>query len=122
MNSQLNEIWQLTLEELSKDVNKPSFETWFKLTKPVSLDNNCLVIEVPNDFTKEWFETRFRQQIINALKEVTTDDHRVNFVISTKFQSEEENVDLQAEPARNTYPKNIPPLENNDVRIYSTQS
>jgi chromosomal replication initiator protein len=114
MNSQLNEIWQLTLEELSKDVNKPSFETWFKLTKPVSLDNNCLVIEVPNDFTKEWFETRFRQQIINALKEVTTDDHRVNFVISTKFQSEEEHVDLQAEPARNTYPKNIPPLENND--------
>jgi chromosomal replication initiator protein len=114
MNSQLNEIWQLTLEELSKDVNKPSFETWFKLTKPVSLDNNCLVIEVPNDFTKEWFETRFRQQIINALKEVTTDDHRVNFVISTKFQSEEENVDLQAEPARNTYPKDIPPLENND--------
>jgi chromosomal replication initiator protein len=114
MNSQLNEIWQLTLEELSKDVNKPSFETWFKLTKPVSLDNNCLVIEVPNDFTKEWFETRFRQQIMNALKEVTTDDHRVNFVISTKFQSEEENVDLQSEPARDNYPKNIPPLENND--------
>ncbi len=117
MNSQLNEIWQLTLEELSKDVNKPSFETWFKLTKPVSLDNNCLVIEVPNDFTKEWFETRFRQQIMNALKEVTTDDHRVNFVISTKFQLEEESVDLETVTARNDYPKNIPPLENNEYEF-----
>ncbi len=114
MNSQLNEIWQLTLEELSKDVNKPSFETWFKLTKPVSLDNKCLVIEVPNDFTKEWFETRFRQQIINALKEITTDDHRVNFVISTQFQSEEDSVDLQAATTRNAYQKNIPPLENGE--------
>lgn len=114
MNSQLNEIWQLTLEELSKDVNKPSFETWFKLTKPVSLDNKCLVVEVPNDFTKEWFETRFRQQIINALKEITTDDHRVNFVISTQFQSEEDSVDLQAATAGNAYPKNIPPLENGE--------
>jgi chromosomal replication initiator protein len=114
MNSQLNEIWQLTLEELSKDVNKPSFETWFKLTKPVSLDNNCLVIEVPNDFTKEWFETRFRQQIMNALKEVTTNDHRVNFVISTKFQSEEGTADLEIETAADIYPKNIPPLDNND--------
>ncbi len=114
MNSQLNEIWQLTLEELSKDVNKPSFETWFKLTKPVSLDNKCLVIEVPNDFTKEWFETRFRQQIINALKEITTDDHRVNFVISTQFQSEEDSVDLQAATTRNAYQKNIPPLENSE--------
>ncbi|MBM4235062.1 MAG: chromosomal replication initiator protein DnaA [Firmicutes bacterium] len=114
MNNQLNEIWQLTLEELSKDVNKPSFETWFKLTKPVSLDNGCLVIEVPNDFTKEWFETRFRQQIINALKEVTTDDHRVNFVISTQFQSEEDSIDLQTAIAGNNYPKNIPSLKNSD--------
>ncbi len=86
MNSQLNEIWQLTLSELSKDLNKPSFETWFNLTKPVSLENRCLVIEVPNDFTKEWFESRYRNQIIKALKEVTADDHRVSFVIASEFQ------------------------------------
>ncbi len=86
MNSHLNEIWQLTLSELSKDLNKPSFETWFNLTKPVSLENRCLVIEVPNDFTKEWFETRYRNQIIKALKEVTADDHRVSFVIASEFQ------------------------------------
>ncbi len=86
MNNNLNEIWQLTLEELSKDLNKPSFETWFNLTKPVSLENRCLIIEVPNDFTKEWFETRYKNQIINALKEITSEDHRVNFVISSEFQ------------------------------------
>ncbi len=102
MNSQLNEIWQLTLEELSKGLNKPSFETWFKLTKPISLENNCLVIEVPNDFTKEWFETRYRQQIINALKEVTTDDHLVNFVIASEFKGSTEavlSISNEAEPA-----------------------
>jgi len=92
MNSQLNEIWQLTLNELSKDLNKPSFETWFNLTKPVSLENRCLVIEVPNDFTKEWFETRYRNQIIKALKEITDDDHRVSFVIASEFQ---DNPDIE---------------------------
>ncbi len=86
MNSQLNEIWQLTLEELSKDLNKPSFETWFNLTKPVSLENRCLVIEVPNDFTKEWFETRYRNQIIKAIKEITHEEHKVSFVIASDFQ------------------------------------
>lgn len=91
MNSQLNEIWQLTLSELSKDLNKPSFETWFNLTKPVSLENSCLVIEVPNDFTKEWFETRYRDQIIKALKEITSDDHRVSFVITSDFQDQTEH-------------------------------
>lgn len=82
MNSHLNEIWQLTLNELSKDLNKPSFETWFKLTRPVSLNNNCLVIEVPNDFTKKWFETRYRQQILKALKVITADDHSISFLIA----------------------------------------
>jgi chromosomal replication initiator protein len=88
MNNQVNEIWQLTLAELSKDLNKPSFETWFNLTKPVSLENQCLVIEVPNDFTKEWFETRYRQKIASALKEVTTDDHQVSFVIASEFKAD----------------------------------
>ncbi len=113
MNSQLNEIWQLTLEELSKDVNKPSFETWFKLTKPVSLDNNCLVIEVPNDFTKQWFETRFRQQIQNALKVVTTDYHQVNFIIASHFQPEDECAGPQLVTAGDTYAHSIPAPENN---------
>ncbi len=90
MNSQLNETWQLTLEELSKGLNKPSFETWFNLTKPVSLENCCLVIEVPNDFTKEWFETRYKNQIIDALKEITAEEHRVNFVVASDFQENPE--------------------------------
>jgi len=90
MNSQLHEIWQLTLSELSKDLNKPSFETWFNLTKPVSFENSCLVIEVPNDFTKEWFESRYRDLIIKALKEVTENDNRVSFIISSDFQDKKE--------------------------------
>ncbi len=92
MNSQLNEIWQLTLAELSKDLNKPSFETWFNLTKPVSLDNCCLVIEVPNDFTKEWFETRYREQIVQALREITTEEHRVSFIVASEFQDDTDPV------------------------------
>ncbi len=90
MNSQLNETWQLILSELSKELNKPSFETWFNLTRPVSLENNCLVIEVPNDFTKEWFETRYRTQIINALKEITSEDSNVTFIIAAEFEDKDE--------------------------------
>lgn len=98
MNNQLNEIWQLTLAELSKDLNKPSFETWFNLTKPVSLESNCLVIEVPNDFTKEWFETRYREKITRALREITALDHQVNFVIASEFQESPEVMHSNEEP------------------------
>ncbi len=107
MNSHLNEIWQLTLSELSKELNKPSFETWFNLTKPIAVNNNCLIIEVPNDFTKEWFETRYCNQIINALKEITSEDYKVNFVIASDFDEpvvENENQIVQFESNRKTEP------------------
>ncbi len=83
MNTRLHEIWQLIIFELSKELNKPSFETWFNLTKPLSLENNYLILEVPNDFTKDWFETRYSSQIINALKKITDEEYNVSFVIST---------------------------------------
>lgn len=86
MNSPLYEIWQLTLSEVSSDLNKPSFDTWFNLAKPVSMENNNLIIEVPNDFTKEWFELRYRDKIIKALKTITSSDYTVNFTLAQEFK------------------------------------
>ncbi len=106
MNSHLNEIWQLIISELSKELNKPSFETWFNLTKPLSFDNNCLVIEVPNDFTKEWFETRYSNQIVRAMKEITKEDYKVSFVIAPEFDDKEQSA-LQTDNFEQT--RTLPP-------------
>ncbi len=106
MNSYLNETWQLILSELSKDLNKPSFETWFNLTKPVSIDNNCLIIEVPNDFTKEWFETRYRDQIIKALKIVTNDNYTVTFVIASELEDKSQ-IDITSDHLNFSHENNL---------------
>jgi len=97
MDSHLNEIWQLTLQELSKNLNKPSFETWFNLTRPASIENQCLIIEVPNDFTREWFEARYSEQIARALKEITSENYRVSFIVTSDFQNSGLDHDLDSE-------------------------
>ncbi len=97
LNSYLNETWQLILSELSKELNKPSFETWFNLTKPVSIDDQRLIIEVPNDFTKEWFETRYKDQIINALQVLTNGKRTVTFVIASELDDKNQ-ADLVSDP------------------------
>ncbi len=127
MNSQLHEIWQLTLAELSKDLNKPSFETWFNLTKPVSLDDNCLIIEVPNDFTKEWFETRYREKIAKALKVITTNEHNVQFIIASEFQESGEEIHITTSPETNNQhsafinQKELENRENQDDQIHKSK-
>ena len=83
MNMNLEEVWRLTLAEMSKDLSKPSSETWLRSARALSIKDQCLIVEVPNDFTKEWFETRYKELIINSLKKITTINYDITFVLST---------------------------------------
>lgn len=83
MNMNLEEVWRLTLAEMSKDLSKHSSETWLRSARALSIKDQCLIVEVPNDFTKEWFETRYKELIISSLKKITANNYDITFVLST---------------------------------------
>ena len=70
MEQELLAIWQATLDEIEKKMSKPSFETWLKTTRPISLTEDTMVISVPNDFTKDWLQGRYAELIQDTLKDV----------------------------------------------------
>ncbi|HZK24491.1 MAG TPA: chromosomal replication initiator protein DnaA [Oscillospiraceae bacterium] len=81
MEFELLDIWQATLDQIETKMSKPSFETWLKTTKPVSINSESLVISVPNDFTKDWMQGRYADLISHALQEVVgNENYRVHFV------------------------------------------
>ena len=69
MDYQLLDIWQATLDQIEEKMSKPSFETWLKTTKPVSINDDSLVISVPNEFTKDRVQGRYADLITSALQE-----------------------------------------------------
>jgi chromosomal replication initiator protein len=77
----LPEIWHKTLSLIEKELSKPSFETWIKSTKPVAIYEDTIEIGVPNEFAKEWLETRYANLIKNTLQFVTQREIKVSFVI-----------------------------------------
>ena len=81
MDYQLLDIWQATLDQIEEKMSKPSFETWLKTTKPVSINDDSLVISVPNEFTKDRVQGRYADLITSALQEVVGNENfRVHFV------------------------------------------
>jgi chromosomal replication initiator protein len=80
MEQELLEIWQATLDRIEKKLSKPSFETWLKTTKPVSLNEDTLVISVPNDFTRDWLQGRYAEMIAETLKDVSSRDFQIHFI------------------------------------------
>ncbi|NLZ92859.1 MAG: chromosomal replication initiator protein DnaA [Firmicutes bacterium] len=81
MEYELLDIWQATLDEIEKKMSKPSFETWLKTTKPVSINDEALIISVPNDFTRDWLQGRYADLIQDTLQDVIGDHNlQVHFV------------------------------------------
>lgn len=61
------ELWDQVLEDISDEINSPSLRVWFEGTVPVSLSDETLTISVPNEFAKEYIESRFLEMLESAL-------------------------------------------------------
>ena len=77
------DVWGLCLENLKKDLNRQSFETWFKATQASLLDEKTLQIKVPNEFFRDWIRDHYQPQIQKALKLV----HPVQLEIQFEIQN-----------------------------------
>lgn len=92
----LESIWQKTLESISSFLSKPSFETWLKPTKPIKFEGNILTIEVPNDFARDWLETRYSPLLLTTIKELLDEDVELKFV--TPDREDAPKIQISAPP------------------------
>ena len=93
---ELEHIWNQTLNEIKDKLSNPSFKTWFSNTEPVDLkDDNILMVEVPNDFIKDWIETRYNELITDVLQDLTDTNLKCRFYteedLNELVEEEEEN-------------------------------
>lgn len=79
------QLWQAVLGELELLISKANFTTWFKNTFIASLDGENIIVAAPNAFTKAWLEKKYREQILQALKNITNEGvKKINFIVETK--------------------------------------
>lgn len=68
------QLWQAILGEIELSLSKANFTTWFKSTFISSIENNRVIICVPNTFTKAWLEKKYHKEIANAFKSVGSEE------------------------------------------------
>lgn len=72
-----------------KKLSKPSFETWMKSTKAHSLQGDTLIITAPNEFARDWLESRYLHLIADTIYDLTGEELSIKFVIPQN-QNEED--------------------------------
>lgn len=77
---QLDVLWEKVLEVIETKLSKPSFETWLQSTEISSLEDDNLTIVAPNDFARDWLESRYSTLIQETLYEVVGEKLIIKFV------------------------------------------
>ncbi|GIQ70031.1 chromosomal replication initiator protein DnaA [Xylanibacillus composti] len=103
MDSHTHSLWQKILDDLQTKVSKPSFDTWLKSTKALVLNDQQLVICAPNNFAKEWLESRYTKLIRTAVIDILGKELELRIVV----EDDEPEEELEAKPPAVAAP---PPL------------
>ncbi|CAM4434322.1 MAG: chromosomal replication initiator protein DnaA [Paenibacillus macerans] len=92
MDSHTSEIWQQILAIINTKLSKPSFDTWFKATKIVTMTDKAIVISAPTTFAVEWLESRYTKLVATTIFEFTGKQLDVSFVIEESAPAEQTQV------------------------------
>jgi chromosomal replication initiator protein len=75
-------LWESIADRLKEALTETTYETWFGHVGAVSLRSDQLVVEVPNDFTRDWIQSHFFDFVSGAARESLGRDVAVSFTVS----------------------------------------
>lgn len=87
MIKSFEKIWDSCLKIIKDNISWQSYRTWFEPIKPVALENNVLVIEVPSQFFYEWLEEHYVELIAKTIKRELGKDAKLEYRILMENQS-----------------------------------
>ncbi|WP_302622237.1 DnaA N-terminal domain-containing protein, partial [Bacillus velezensis] len=102
------DLWNQALAQIEKKLSKPSFETWMKSTKAHSLQGDTLTITAPNEFARDWLESRYLHLIADTIYELTGEELSVKFVIPQNQDEEDFLPKPQVKKAAKEEPSDFP--------------
>jgi chromosomal replication initiator protein len=77
----MEDFWPQVLETIKGQVNINSFETWIKPIRCKSLEEKKAVLEVPNNFFRDWIAEHYMPTIKGVLYELTGEDYAVSLQV-----------------------------------------
>ena len=90
METELKHLWEKTLNIIKGELTEVSFNTWIKSCEPLCISANTIKISVPNSFTKDILEKRYKDLVINSIEAACSKTYDLEFLIASEVQETEE--------------------------------
>ncbi len=84
IDDQLTLIWDEARRHIRQRVNDRTYRLWFERTVAVGLEDGRFIIGLPNEFAREWVESRFADLLHEAVSSAMADDVDVVLVVDER--------------------------------------
>ena len=78
------DLWKKVKENLKKTHPQHAFSTWFEPIVSIGLNNDELILEVPNQFFFEWIQSHYKESISMKAEEEYGKKIQIKYLISQK--------------------------------------
>ncbi|HRT18423.1 MAG TPA: DnaA N-terminal domain-containing protein, partial [Candidatus Paceibacterota bacterium] len=75
------EIWQSVLSQIQLNISPANFATWFANTNISSIEDDVVVVSVPNSFSKEWMEQKYHKEILKIIKSINEEVKDIKYIV-----------------------------------------
>ncbi|MHB1043859.1 MAG: chromosomal replication initiator protein DnaA [Eubacteriales bacterium] len=103
LKGEFQEIWNNTLKVLEKKIGKYSTEKWINCIKPVGQYDNIIVLEAPNNFSRDFLKDRFAPVLKDIFKDVIKRDIILKIIASGEIPDFQDNYGRAAEKFLDEY-------------------
>ena len=93
-----DDLWNAIAGRLRDTLTETTYDTWFGQAHPRSYNGEQLVVEVPNDFTRDWIEGHFLDLVTSAAGETATTGAVVSFTVGERIQGRPQSPQAEAPP------------------------
>ncbi|MBS5939902.1 chromosomal replication initiator protein DnaA [Clostridium sartagoforme] len=103
MSNDLLSLWDKTLNIIKGEMSEVSFNTWIKSCEPISISSNIIRVSVPNSFTQDILEKRYKDLVVNSIEAACSKHYNVEFIVASDIQevAEKEDKNKSAEDKSN---------------------
>ena len=85
-----NSIWKKCLTHIKENVTLMTYNTWFLPIRPISLTEDNLKVQVPNQFFWEWIDEHFSTIVKKTILQVLGENGKLSYIIADEKEQKEE--------------------------------
>jgi len=82
------QLWDNVLVDTELSISKANFNTWFKDTAILRIDEGVVYVNVPNQFVKDWLSTKYHKFILKTLRSFSDSIRGLEYAIAKDRKKE----------------------------------